>query len=613
MDYKLCVTLLLLSIAQPAFSSVYPRENLSINSKEFELVTKSTQLNSGDNIVLLNRYDDAIISKTTTLYGGNREAIAFTDPYQISDENIDIWKIEKTSDGYYLFYSENGYLAGTQSRISSYSDNVETAKKWSISFPVSPSGEAHITTVLENVSYTLYYMDGYYDSYSGTWDENYYMFSIRNSTDLPLTTDDKPGCHDVQIYRQIQIKSPIINISNGDSFCGNVDIKIDKPELAESISYKITNETTGQIIAEGENVSNSYNLSIIEFGQYLIEASSSKGEMSQSAEPIRFSVVPEYQLSLPEGKYFDSISCDFSCELTNILHYEVYRDSNGSPIESGDFTSFYKFTLPLIEGCATYYRIKISMPVGNSSLEILNALYQVINTSMMTFEKVYDINDIDTEDTLIFVNESDNTAMAFTNNSAEMMNSVNIIKNSDGSIDIYDPTNTPIAIFNYTTDENDNDILHCLNGDKTKYLSIGLSKTIYLSPIRTGYKNTWDIDINNGIAIVKSTDSDSNGNPIYLNVIDSTWQRTKYYEDNIAIYHKNATLSGIKNIQNATNAVYAVKGGIKIDSDQTSVWVYSLTGQLIKSVYAKSGETIQLPKGFYIIKTNFTTTKVIVK
>ena len=96
-------------------------------------------------------------------------------------------------------------------------------------------------------------------------------------------------------------------------------------------------------------------------------------------------------------------------------------------------------------------------------------------------------------------------------------------------------------------------------------------------------------------------------------MIDSTWQRTKYYEDNIAIYHKNATLSGIKNIQNATNAVYAVKGGIKIDSDQTSVWVYSLTGQLIKSVYAKSGETIQLPKGFYIIKTNFTTTKVIVK
>lgn len=231
----------------------------------------------------------------------------------------------------------------------------------------------------------------------------------------------------------------------------------------------------------------------------------------------------------------------------------------------------------------------------------------------MTFEKVNNINDINNEDTLILVNEKTNTSMAYTNNATEMMNSVDIIKNSDGSIDIYDPTNTQIAVFKYTIDENDNDILCCLNGDATQYLSIGLSKTIYLSPIRSGYKTTWDIDINNGFAIVKSTENDSKGNPIYLNVIDSKWQRTKYYEDNISIYHKNATLSGINTVQNNLNAVYSVKGGIRIDSGNTLVQVYSLTGQLIKHVYPTQGETIQLPQGFYIIKTNFTTTKIIVK
>lgn len=612
MKYKVSVTLLLLSITQQAFSSVYPRENININSKDFELVTKASQLNSGDNIVLLNRFDDAIISKTTTEYGGNREAIAFSNPYQISDDNIDIWKIEKTTDGYFLFYSENGYLAGTLPRISSYSSNVEDAKKWTINFNVSPSGEAHITTVQENLPYTLYYMDGYYNSYTGKWDENYYMFSIRNSNDTPLTTDDKPGCHDVQIYRQIQIEAPTINISDESSFCGNANIEISLPELAESISYKITNETTGQIIAEGANLNNSFALSVTEFGQYLIEASS-KGGLSQSANPVHFKVVPEYQLSLPEGKYFDSISTIFNCGLTNTLHYDVYRNSDESPIESGDFTYSHNFDFPLIKYCATNYRIKISMPIGDSSLEILNALYQIINTPMMTFEKVNNINDINNEDTLILVNEKTNTSMAYTNNATEMMNSVDIIKNSDGSIDIYDPTNTQIAVFKYTIDENDNDILCCLNGDATQYLSIGLSKTIYLSPIRSGYKTTWDIDINNGFAIVKSTENDSKGNPIYLNVIDSKWQRTKYYEDNISIYHKNATLSGINTVQNNLNAVYSVKGGIRIDSGNTLVQVYSLTGQLIKHVYPTQGETIQLPQGFYIIKTNFTTTKIIVK
>lgn len=61
--------------------------------------------------------------------------------------------------------------------------------------------------------------------------------------------------------------------------------------------------------------------------------------------------------------------------------------------------------------------------------------------------------------------------------------------------------------------------------------------------------------------------------------------------------------------------IYGVTGGLMISSNQPEqVFIYSLSGQLIKKAYVQgSNQQIPLAKGIYIVKSNSKTTKVIVK
>ena len=72
-------------------------------------------------------------------------------------------------------------------------------------------------------------------------------------------------------------------------------------------------------------------------------------------------------------------------------------------------------------------------------------------------------------------------------------------------------------------------------------------------------------------------------------------------------------MSGIEDVENHEAKIYAIEGGIVVDSEGgENVTVYNIGGTLIKAFECSGKHVVNVGKGAYIVKTGNAVTKVLV-
>lgn len=128
----------------------------------------------------------------------------------------------------------------------------------------------------------------------------------------------------------------------------------------------------------------------------------------------------------------------------------------------------------------------------------------------------------------------------------------------------------------------------------------------------------WTVSVANGEATVVNADVTGDYNNLQFNPSAKTPRfgayADSYKNGNLSIYLLGST-SSVSSMSAEGVKVFAAEGGVEVVADEaTDVAVYTAAGQLVRQARVAEGSTlVNVAPGFYVVRTNGTATKVIVR
>ena len=128
----------------------------------------------------------------------------------------------------------------------------------------------------------------------------------------------------------------------------------------------------------------------------------------------------------------------------------------------------------------------------------------------------------------------------------------------------------------------------------------------------------WTVSVANGEATVVNADVTGDYNNLQFNPSAKSPRfgayADSYKNGNLSIYLLGST-SSVSSMSAEGVKVFAAEGGVEVVADEaTDVAVYTAAGQLVRQARVAEGSTlVNVAPGFYVVRTNGTATKVIVR
>lgn len=128
----------------------------------------------------------------------------------------------------------------------------------------------------------------------------------------------------------------------------------------------------------------------------------------------------------------------------------------------------------------------------------------------------------------------------------------------------------------------------------------------------------WTVSVANGEATVVNADVTGDYNNLQFNPSAKTPRfgayADSYKNGNLSIYLLGST-SSVSSMSAEGVKVFAAEGGVEVVADEAAeVAVYTAAGQLVRQARVAEGNTlVNVAPGFYVVRTNGTATKVIVR
>ena len=303
------------------------------------------------------------------------------------------------SEGTYSYVCVNGKsdtkvyaetLAGGQSPELLVS---QSGGSFSATIPLDGiSGELILSFKANNAKFTVSVENGTLGTVSNSGKTYSYPITVSEGVEnikikFSRTTSTNSRLDDILLtYENItELTAPEISgVENGGLYINSVDVIIDKPKLATSISYNIKKD--GVTIRQSENA-NRFAEEMAEPGEYTVSASATDGTNTVAAEDVTFTIKSSKVTSIADflalAPSFSDTEFEFDCTLivTYISGKYLYvRDETGAPLLIYmDKTASDQFEYVPENGDFFDHGVKGKYKLYNTIQELINPTFPLCN------------------------------------------------------------------------------------------------------------------------------------------------------------------------------------------------------------------------------------------
>ena len=254
------------------------------------------------------------------------------------------------------------------------------------------SGELILSFKANNAKFTVSVENGTLGTVSNSGKTYSYPITVSEGVEnikikFSRTTSTNSRLDDILLtYENItELTAPEISgVENGGLYINSVDVIIDKPKLATSISYNIKKD--GVTIRQSENA-NRFAEEMAEPGEYTVSASATDGTNTVAAEDVTFTIKSSKVTSIADflalAPSFSDTEFEFDCTLivTYISGKYLYvRDETGAPLLIYmDKTASDQFEYVPENGDFFDHGVKGKYKLYNTIQELINPTFPLCN------------------------------------------------------------------------------------------------------------------------------------------------------------------------------------------------------------------------------------------